>query len=461
MIKKLLSLAIMVSAMLSLSSCLNNDDNDDITYYDDTAITAFSLGTVNRVVHTTARDGSDSTYVGKYDASVYRFYIDQVNALIYNPDSLPKGSDATHMVCAMTTKNSGNIVLHLRDKWGQDSVAYYSSTDSIDFSQPKSVRVYNMRGTAYCDYTIQVNVHQQSGSEFNWGKDSVSDGLAQVAGRKMVDNNGIIYLFGNDGTQTVGYRKSGDTWQRLASTLADPEAYKSIVAKDGRLYTVSAGQLCSSTDGQSWTTMATPNDLGSLIGATGNYLYGMANSDHHIMRSADNGLTWVSDSLDSSVDELPLDNISLTCKASATNDSTNILLLVGTRNGQTRIWQKVEENSQGSQHQPWAFFAADEHNNHTLPALSGLQVINYDGGLLALGGDFTTFYFSQDNGLTWFTNSDYALPEEFGKTAVTDDFTMLRDNRNIIYISKPHDARIWSGRIARLGWATNQTSFTE
>ena len=36
-----------------------------------------------------------------------------------------------------------------------------TSTDSIDFSQPRMVRVYNNSLNAYVTYTVKVNVHQQ------------------------------------------------------------------------------------------------------------------------------------------------------------------------------------------------------------------------------------------------------------------------------------------------------------
>lgn len=462
MIRKLLSLVIMASAVLSLSSCLHDDDNDEITYYDDTAITAFSLGGVRYVGHTTRSDGSDSTYVTTISGDAYKFYIDQTRALIYNPDSLPKGSDASRMVCSISTKNSGFVMLHLTSRWGEDSVGYYRSTDSIDFSSPKQARVYNMRGTAYRDYTIQVNVHQQTGSEFNWSRSVAADGgMSALAGRKIVDNAGTIYLFGSDGTQTVGYRKSDSLWTRLSATLSDPLAYQSMVAKDGRLYTVNDGRLCTSADGETWTTMATPDGLGKLIGVTARNIYGMAASDHHILRSDDNGLTWVSDSLDSDASLLPATSISLTRHASLTNDSTSILVLLGIGDRQTRIWQRVEEDATGSQNQPWAFYSADDNNKHLLPALANLQVIYYNGGLLATGGDGSTFYFSRDNGLSWCANTDYTLPEAFGAMTAEDAFTMTCDAQNIIYISKPLSNEVWSGRIARLGWKSHQTAFTE
>ena len=157
--KRLYSLLIIASAAVSLTSCLSNTD-DEVTYYDDTAITAFSLGTINRYNHTTTKDGtSDSVYVTKITGSNYKCYIDQVNALIYNPDSLPTDCDLEHVVCTISTKNGGVVMLTEKNMWGEDSLTYYSSTDSLDLSSPKAVRVYSNRGDNYKVYTLAISAH--------------------------------------------------------------------------------------------------------------------------------------------------------------------------------------------------------------------------------------------------------------------------------------------------------------
>ena len=68
MIKKLLSFVIMVSAVCLLSSCLK-DNNDEVTYHEDTAVTAFKLATLKRQLTTTAKDGvTDSSYTVAFNA---------------------------------------------------------------------------------------------------------------------------------------------------------------------------------------------------------------------------------------------------------------------------------------------------------------------------------------------------------------------------------------------------------
>ena len=146
---KLQVFILLISMAWIASSCL--DDNEyEYEYPNDTAITAFSLGTVDRYVHTLSSKDEDSVYTEDVDGSEYKFYIDQVKKIIYNPDSLPKGCDATRILATISSKNSG--VIGIKDT-KSDSIAAYSSSDSIDFSVPREIRAYNVIGTAYSAYT--------------------------------------------------------------------------------------------------------------------------------------------------------------------------------------------------------------------------------------------------------------------------------------------------------------------
>ena len=65
---------ILLSAAFLAASCLGDDDTSDITYYSDTAITSFSLGTLNRTMYTKTSDGKrDSSYTDVVDGCEYIF----------------------------------------------------------------------------------------------------------------------------------------------------------------------------------------------------------------------------------------------------------------------------------------------------------------------------------------------------------------------------------------------------
>ena len=50
------------------------------------------------------KDGRDSVYKKKFNASKVKFYIDQAQGLIYNPDSLPYGTDVAHVLTKVSTR---------------------------------------------------------------------------------------------------------------------------------------------------------------------------------------------------------------------------------------------------------------------------------------------------------------------------------------------------------------------
>lgn len=447
MINKILSSIVGALSVLTFSSCLS-DNEDKTTTYDDTAVTAFSLSTVNRYLHTTTSDGkNDSIYKSTYSASGVKFYIDQLQRQIYNPDSLPYGCDPSKIVCSITSKNSGTILLNLKDKAGDDSLAYFSTTDSLDFTNPIRVRVVNMGGTAYREYTVKVNVHKQKGTEMTWNVKSYAD-LSGVGERRLVNNNGVMFLFGVKDNQTVGFKENGGAFQQLSSQFSSG-AYNNVVAMGGYLYLKDGGNILRSMDGQNWEQRSAATNLIQLIGASDKKLYGLTGDG--IVSSSDNGATWTKEALDTDVSKLPTENINFVCLPSEVNVETNNLIIVGTRNNsKTFVWRKVEENAAGSQAQPWAFYPDDPYSQHLLPYMSNLQVISYDDGLLAVGGSFPVFYFSNDEGLTWLSSSEILLADDFDKAATP--FTMACDNSNHIYLSKANDAKIWLGRLARLGW---------
>lgn len=452
--KNISSLLLAALAVLPLASCMSDDDNDDTTYYDDTAITSFSLGTLKQHHVTKAADGiTDSTYTTTFSGSSYKFNIDQVGNTIYNTDSLPYGTDATHVLATISSKNSGIIVFVKYGPQGQDSLKNYVSQDSIDFSQPVILRVYNMRGTAYKQYNVKVNIHQQDGDAFSWN--STTGDFAGIEARKIVATASNTYLFGTNGSQTVGYRKNGNTWEEV-TTISDANAYKNVTAFQGDVYTIANGSIYRSDDGESWEQISATQGITAIAGASKSRIYAL--TDNGIVYSTD-GKTWLSDNIDDSATLLPDEDINFTSQVSVIDSSVYHLVLIGNRNGKTVIWSKVEEDDNASSSEPWAYYSYDEYNRKTLPYLKNLQVVAYDNGLLATGGDLTKFYHSPDMGLTWDTVSTYALPGSY--TGTIAPFSMTCDASNNLLISKSGVATVLTGRLGKMGWKKQDTVFTK
>jgi hypothetical protein len=160
-----LTLCVLFVAVSVLTSCLNSDD-DSSTSYNDTAITTFTLGTLNRYLHTTSKSGNDSVYKVSFAASTYKMNIDQLGDSIYNTPSLPYGTDAAHVVCTITTKNNGIVFLK---SLTSDTLTYFSSgNDSVDFRQPRVFRVFSSDGNSYHDYNVKLNISNQNAGVLQW-----------------------------------------------------------------------------------------------------------------------------------------------------------------------------------------------------------------------------------------------------------------------------------------------------
>lgn len=161
----------MLTGTLLLTSCLKSDDDSNITYYNDTAVSALTLATVNRYVHTTSSTGADSVYKVTLSSPV-SFVIDQQRKEIYNTDSLYADCDLAHVLLTITTVNNGLAVFK---SMTSDTLTIYSSTDSLDFTQPRELRVVANDGTTHRTYQVTINKHQVETGVLLWQKMDAAD----------------------------------------------------------------------------------------------------------------------------------------------------------------------------------------------------------------------------------------------------------------------------------------------
>jgi hypothetical protein len=150
--------------VIMLPSCLGSDD-DEVTLYDDTAITTFTLGTLNRYLITKASTGVDSMYKVTFAGSTFKMNIDHLGGRIFNTDSLPTKTDLKHVVCTLTTKNSGLVAVK---SLTSDSLTVISSTDSIDLSKPRIFRVFSTDGMHTADYRVTLTARQVEAGTLVW-----------------------------------------------------------------------------------------------------------------------------------------------------------------------------------------------------------------------------------------------------------------------------------------------------
>ena len=386
LMKRLYILSFVAFCVLALcTSCLKGNDAE-VGYYNDTAISSFTLGTLNQYKHTTSSTGEDSVYKVTLTGSAYHFCIDQMQRRIYNPDSLPVGTDIAHVICTLNTYNNG--VPFYESLTYADSLTYYASSDSIDFSKPRKVRVYAYSADAYSTYTITVNVHQQQADDFEWVSMTTLSGNAQQA---FADKN-------------KGKEEALAAGMKLLIGHSTTELY--ALSTDNLL-------MVSADEGRTWTADRL-DDAPSLLPtddiACVSYPYSnSAYTDYVLMIGNRNGESRMWHKI---VDYAPA--------TLAVNQ--------------------------------WAFMEEVDNNlTRRLPSMTGLSLVRYDSKVLAFGlsDQRLKVYESKDSGLTWMESTTYALPGELNSSAPID---VVVDTDNCLWIVQEATGQIWRGRLNRLGW---------
>ena len=446
--RKFFAFIALITATLSLSSCLSSDETT-VEYTHDTAITAFSLGSLDRYTKTKA--GKDTLLKANVTGSDYKFYIDQAQGLICNVDSLPCGVRDTAILATISSKNSSPILLMDINK--TDSVAgYYSSSDSINFSKPRYIRVYSSDYSAYAEYKVIVNVHKELPYEFKWHELAQNNGqLAAFSDLKAVACGDDIYVFGKtaDGTKVLKSAiNDGSAWSSIMMDVSlSSDAYQSAVALDGKLYIADGGKVYASADAATWTEASENADIKQLIGASSKYLYAYTTAG--ISVSKDQGVSWKAEKLDTDADSLPTQNVSMNVAGVLSAKDVENVMLLGTRDKASKdtiatTWLRTVDYGANAEDGQWNYLEIEKNQ---MPWMDQVITCAADTGFVALGSN-GKWYKSQDAGLTWKQDAMVVLPAKF---ATDGRFAFCRDKQHYYWIIR--NGYVWRGRFNIDGWS--------
>lgn len=319
--KYISALCALITGTLLLTSCLNSSDDSDITYYNDTAITNFSLTTVNRYIHTTSKSGKDSVYKQTLTNPV-NFSIDQYKKIIYNTDSLNADCDLSHVLVSIGAKNNGYIVIK---SLISDTLFTYSSTDSLDFSQPRDIRVVANDGTGYRAYQVYINKHQVETGKLMWEK--------MDAGSYPVDNE-------------------KKRWEEIVAANDQLGPFIGAGTKEAYAYNKDMTAIMVSKDGGvEWTADIIDDDASLLPKesfAFVSYPYSANDqTDYQIFA----GVSQEGE---------------ISCS----------------------VWRKIAEYAEGSLPGKWAYIPFEPYNRYNLPAMINLSLVYFHGRVLAIDSNW-------------------------------------------------------------------------
>jgi len=410
------TLCLLLVAVAGLTSCLS-DDEETVSTYSDAVITQITLGTLNRYTTTTsATTGNDTVVKTTLTGSTYKMTIDHLGGAIYNRTALPVGTDVRHVVCTISTKNSGVVALK---SMTSDSLNYFSSKDSIDFSVPRVLRVYAIDGSTWYDYTVTLNVSETTGVNFGWNK--VAEGRADLTGwahRRLIALQDTV-LLADRGTIGIDSCALGGPW----------------------LMRLTGSDLETSGDyGATWLKQTTVTGLSQLLGATGHELYALG-ADGRVKCSTD-VLNWSDEALDDDAQLLPADNMAVVSWPYAPADSTDYVLMVGRQQTDDAfcVWRKLSGYAAKAGAAQWVYMLTDGSNRYTLPYGDDLSLAYYENMVFAVTATGRTIYASRDQGITWRLSEDYALPDALGGNSVA----MTADGKGRLWVATDN-GELWVG----------------
>ena len=434
-------------------SCGSSDEEEyELSPY--AMLKSFSLGNIRSAYPSFTSTGEDTLVLKTVQMTAFPFTINQVTGEVYNNDSLPFATNISKVVTQFSVNGVASIYVD-----SLDSYEHFSSTDSLDFTSPRKVRIYSEDAEFYKDYTIKINVHQVDPELMVWNKYPAVEGLVPV---RVVEANGAMFLFGKDSNGAVAVASTAlegvPAWEvsQVSGLPADADI-STIQLFNGALYAVAGGNVYTSADGAVWTLSASDTGAVAIVGAS--------EEDGKLWIAGSQGVLWSEDAATFTVNEalpegFPLYGVSLASYPLNHNKKIVRYMLVGytaeDKSGEPAVWSKLSTEAK------WTNYK-NEENKYECPALEGLSVVRYDNYLYAVGGagtvngrevaPFNSFYISKDNGIAWKVSTGFyqRLPEEL----VGNDtpFAVAVDSNNFIWIiNSGTEGGAWKGIINRLGF---------
>lgn len=430
-ITKLLLAALPLLGGMLTTGCDSKDDSDDDDVQkliDNTSVVGVSSFSLS----------ADSKVMGALD-SVF-FSIDLNNKVIFNADSLPKGTKVNKLVPVIKFMGSPKAVtISMTGGSTRTGEVNYlvSSTDSIDFTGRVTLDVTAADGLTKTSYLLKVNVHRSLGDTIVWentGTATLPSRLGNPKQQKTVAHNGTAYCFlqESDGTYTLSTTDSpkSDPWQKRSVAMAFTPQVRTFTATGGDFYILASdGTLYSSSDAMTWTS--TGEKWNSILGAFGSDVMGLkASGDATLQCTYPGGASAIA------APDFPVEGFSPLCSIVTDWTPDPIVFLVGGTtaqgNASNATWAYDGQNWAKISEAPAPALQHATVTQYSIFRKRGLKYIEYKIWLL-LGGTLGSglnrgVYMSYDNGVHWQSCPALpSLPREMSGWSEADLITLPSD----------------------------------
>lgn len=402
----LLPLALLILGLSTVACNKKEDDDDEDSTLNTTlnvAVTSFYLkankeGTANL----------DSVF----------FTIDLDHGVIFNADSLPKGTSIDKVVPVVKYSSYiSEATFTMEGGTTRTGTVNYieSPNDSIDFTGNVTLRVAADNGNISKTYRIKVNVHKQDPDNLRWDELAIAElpsRLGKPVNQKTVakGNHAFTFIEESDGSFTMASSANlfENRWSASTLTLPFRPEIRSLVATESSLFMLADnGMLYESPDGTAWSS--TGETWTSIIGTYDGTVIGTKASDNGLIYSQYPHKELISTGIDA---DFPIEGISNFVTLSNKWTSTPVGFFVGGKKADGKLSPVT-----------WAFDgrAWIKLCEGGIPNVSGMTVVPYYsyrtvsstvtkmefnvwlafGGILENGDMNRTMYISFDNGVSW------------------------------------------------------------
>ena len=399
--------ALLTALIISVSFSCNSDD-DEFSNGEPVNLSSSTL------VKEFALDDNDSILA---DLDSVFFAIDVKNRMIYNPDSLPKGTKINRLVANISydPTSKGEIKITGAQTMRDTTYSYDTqSSDSIDFTGNVFITITAGDGITTKQYRIKVNVHNMKPDSLYWNQMARRNLPARTSNlikQKTVKKGDLLYCLieEKDGyTLSTIDNPSSNKWTIKSLKLNFTPKVSSFNATTDALYILSsANELYTSTDGFNWTN--TGKKLYSIVGNYNDVVLGVSEENgkyYHDYYSA-KGTTLAKQEVDP---EFPISGHSQCLSMENEWSYTNQSVVLGGRCANKELtgsawgfdgenWGEITRHAIPGYNYPTLFrytqFTGKDYNKKAYPVWIAMGGIDEQGKLSK------KVYVSFDNCITW------------------------------------------------------------